>query len=509
MEENDKLTEENGVFTENTSPAEESAIPEEKLSEYAEYTGDPAPDGEETEEVISEETPAEEVCAEEETPAEETPAPPVYEKDAVYKWDGEKLVRAKKRKGLLVFAVCMCAAFVAACVTLAVVMIAWHNYEPGPAPENSAQVAETTSRSGKGGKKPTSSRETGDTESQTGTGEESRSYPGSQTVVISPAGGETLGMADLYDRCSPACCTIYVPVTGGTELGSGFVVDAENGYIVTNQHVIENSRNNIRVEFYNGESYPAELVGSDEMSDIAVLKIEAENLTALPLGDSSALRIGDAVIAIGTPYSDDLAGTLTTGTISGVNRRFEVKDYFGRVEKVMTLLQTDAAINNGNSGGPLINMQGQVIGINVMKLSNQYEGLGFAIPMSSAVTIINNLIDYGKVVDNTDVANMPARLGVTASQLSPNDEKVRESYPDLPEDLPEGVLVVETSEDTAVYKAGLRELDIITEFNGARIETFTDLRTELAKYYAGDAGKLKVYRYSTGEYLEFEFTLEK
>ena len=217
--------------------------------------------------------------------------------------------------------------------------------------------------------------------------------------------------------------------------------------------------------------------------------------------------MGDPVIAIGTPYSEDLAGTLTNGMISGVDRKFEVKDYFGRTTKIMKLLQTNAAINNGNSGGPLINMQGQVVGINVMKLVNEYEGLGFAIPMSSAVTIINNLIEHGKVVDRTDLATAPAKLGITASSLSPNDGSLRAEY-DLPEDLPEGVMVISTTRSTAVYKAGLRNFDIITEFNGEKIETFADLKAALAEYSVGDEAKLKVYRFETDEYLEFEFTLE-
>ncbi|MBO7666176.1 MAG: PDZ domain-containing protein, partial [Clostridia bacterium] len=199
---------------------------------------------------------------------------------------------------------------------------------------------------------------------------------------------------------------------------------------------------------------------------------------------------------------------LTNGMISGVDRQFEVKDFYGRTEKIMKLIQTNAAINSGNSGGPLINMQGQVIGINVMKLVDEYEGLGFAIPMSSAVTVINNLIDYGKVVDRTDLVTTPAKLGITASALSPNDENLRAEY-DLPEDLPEGVLVIETTRSTAVYKAGLRNFDIITAFNGKKVEKFDDLKAELGKYSVGDKVTLTFYRFETGEETTIEFVLEK
>ena len=471
---------------------------------------------EDKDELFTNDPAAEETPVTEET-APETPDASRFTEGETYEWDGRQFIIAKKKKGLYVFAFCVFLALIAACVALGLVIAKYRGISDDRIPgsmtydtgeQSGTEIIEGKDRDKGKDKSKDKDKDKDKSEENAGETESSREYPGSQSAVIRPAGDETYSMADLYERCSPACCTIYVPVSGGAVLGSGFVVDAENGYIVTNHHVIERAGKTITVKFYDGRQYDALLVGSDEATDIAVLKIEAEGLTELPLGDSSAARVGDPVIAIGTPYSEDLAGTLTNGMISGVDRQFEVKDYYGRTEKIMKLIQTNAAINSGNSGGPLINMHGQVIGINVMKLVDEYEGLGFAIPMSSAVTVINNLIDYGKVVDRTDLVTTPAKLGITASTLSPNDEELRKEY-DLPQDLPEGVLVIETTRSTAVYKAGLRQFDIITAFNGEKVEKFEDLKAELGKYSVGDKVTLTFYRFETGEETTIEFVLEK
>ena len=471
---------------------------------------------EDKDELFTNDPAAEETPVTEET-APETPDASRFTEGETYEWDGRQFIIAKKKKGLKVFAFCVFLALIAACVALGLVIAKYRGISDDRIPgsmtydtgeQSGTEIIEGKDRDKGKDKNKDKDKDKDKSEENAGETESSREYPGSQSAVIRPAGDETYSMADLYERCAPACCTIYVPVSGGAVLGSGFVVDAENGYVVTNHHVIERAGKTITVKFYDGRQFDAELVGSDEATDIAVLRIEAEGLTELPLGDSSAARVGDPVIAIGTPYSEDLAGTLTNGMISGVDRQFEVKDYYGRTEKIMKLIQTNAAINSGNSGGPLINMHGQVIGINVMKLVDEYEGLGFAIPMSSAVTVINNLIDYGKVVDRTDLVTTPAKLGITASTLSPNDEELRKEY-DLPQDLPEGVLVIETTRSTAVYKAGLRQFDIITAFNGEKVEKFEDLKAELGKYSVGDKVTLTFYRFETGEETTIEFVLEK
>lgn len=267
----------------------------------------------------------------------------------------------------------------------------------------------------------------------------------------------------------------------------------------------------IDVIFYDGTEYDAELVGSDDASDLAVLKIDAENLTPIELGNSDALSVGDPVVAIGTPYSISLAGTLTQGVISGVEREVTVSSGTGSGTKTMRLLQTDTTINPGNSGGPLLNMQGQVVGINTLKLMDEYEGIGFAIPMTNAVEIINMLIQDGEVVSrpDNDYVTVSAYLNITVSEI--NDQTI--ALYRLPEDVPEGVLVVNIGSRTAaIYRAGVEVYDIITEFNGQAITNNTSLKEALAACKAGDEATIKVYRISrdgsSGSELTFTFRLD-
>ncbi len=414
--------------------------------------------------------------------------PPLGGKKYYYTWDGAKFTRHKRKTALKTLALTVAVALVISVVGLAAALI---NRGDGGFAENSD-----------------SSR----TESVENYDNVSREYAHSDTVFVQPAPGEGSAgsLAELYEECSVGCCTIYISLKTGYIIGSGFVVDAEEGYIVTNYHVVEENDGDIKAIFYNGDEYEAELVGGDELTDIAVLKIEAENLTALPLGDSSAVKVGDQVIAIGTPYDMSLAGTLTNGVISGTDRDIELTNDFGTVVKTMKLLQTDSTINPGNSGGPLINMYGQVIGINTLKLMDEFEGLGFAIPMSYAVTVINNLIDYGEVRDDTGLVKATAKLNVTVCTYPTTDSYTKETY-DLPYDVPEGVLVIETNRNSSIYKAGLEIYDIITKFNGVEIKIYDDLAKELAKYSAGDQVTIKVYRIDRqggGEYHELTFKLD-
>lgn len=339
-------------------------------------------------------------------------------------------------------------------------------------------------------------------------------YDISQTVQVSgnnqPQSSE---LTQLYETCSPSCVTIYVTYgrnTNGYAIGSGFVLTAD-GYIATNQHVIEDGAN-FKVIFYDGTEYDAELVGSDAIRDLAVLKINAKELKPLEIGNSSALAIGQFVIAIGTPYDIALAGTMTYGIISGVNREIEITDDNGRVTKTMTLIQTDTAINPGNSGGPLLNTAGQVIGINSLKLADDYEGIGFAIPINYAVEIFNQLIQYGRVVQDPsdDFVTANARLGVTVYNLEAGLQahRIRPQceYPD------EGVLVVTIEPNTAAYAAGLQMYHIITEFAGEKITNVEDLTNVLAKHKAGETVTMKVFafsrNFSSGEYQTLTFVLD-
>lgn len=345
-----------------------------------------------------------------------------------------------------------------------------------------------------------------------------------EVVTVTPVPDESYdSLVKLYNECAPSCATIICTVEynngfyiqEGQALGSGFVIegtdpetDEKAFYIITNHHVVEDAKD-ITVKFYDGKSYDAELIGSDEMTDIAVLSIEETNLIPLELGDSNELEVGQWVIAIGTPSGEEFAGTMSYGIISGVNREVEVTNSYGTLVKTMTVLQTTAALNSGNSGGPLINMAGQVVGINFMKFTQDYEGMGFSLPSTSAMNIINNLIAFGEVVDRQDSFVVgQGQLGISGMNV---DEDVIRVY-NLDEDSPHGVMVTDVSRGTAVYDAGLSLFDIITEFNGVEIDSISTLQAEIAKTNAGSEVELKFYRpgrrNEKGEYHTITFKLD-
>ena len=314
---------------------------------------------------------------------------------------------------------------------------------------------------------------------------------------------------EIYEACSPSCCTIEVYVRNRLySIGSGFVINAADGYIATNHHVID-SGDTVKVSFYNGESYEAEVVGSDSTTDIAVLKIEAEGLVQVEFGNSDNIRVGQNVVAIGTPYDLTLAGTMTQGIISGIARDVEVTNNSGKVIKTMTLLQTDCSINPGNSGGPLFDMSGNVIGINSMKLvDEQFEGIGFAIPITDAIKIFEKLI-AGEEIGDSNIATATPQIGVTVYELEAGLEAYR-IYPRC--EYPKGLLVADIQLDSSAYMAGLSFFDIITDFNGETISTLDELTTALNKYKAGDMVTIKIFRFNrnltSGEELSIQFRLD-
>ncbi len=317
-------------------------------------------------------------------------------------------------------------------------------------------------------------------------------------------------LTEIYKNCSPSCATIRVSLKGSPySIGSGFVIDAKNGYVATNHHVIENG-DQVTVAFYNGDEYEAEIVGSDAVTDLAVLKIKAEGLKALTFGDSKALDIGENVVAIGTPYDESLAGTMTCGIISGIARNVDITNESGKVLKTMTLLQTDCSINPGNSGGPLIDMAGNVIGITSLKLvDEQFEGIGFAIPITAAADIFEKLISGEDIGDN-ELASAAPQIGVTVYELEAGLEAFG-MYPTC--DYPtEGVLVADISRTSAAYLAGLSVYDIIVDFDGHKIEDLDDLTEVLNKYNAGNNVKVTVFRFNRkltdGEEIVIEFKLD-
>ena len=340
---------------------------------------------------------------------------------------------------------------------------------------------------------------------------EESSYDIIQTVTVTdtPYLEESI-LTKVYQQCQGSCATIYVELgSTGYSIGSGFVL-TEDGYVATNQHVVDDGTK-ITVIFYDGEEYEAELIGEDPVRDLAVLKINAKDLTPLPIGNSDALTVGQTTIAIGTPYDQTRAGTMTMGIISGLNREIPIENDAGVVIKTMRLIQTDTPINPGNSGGPLINMAGQVVGINSLKLINEYEGIGFAIPINSAVDILNQLIQYGKVVQDPESEFVTAspRLGVTVYELEAGLDAFR-IKPGC--EYPAGVLVASVEPNTAVYAAGLELYDIITEFNGKPVKSLSDLTNALAEHRAGDKVTMTVFafsrNFSEGEYKTLEFVLD-
>jgi serine protease Do len=260
--------------------------------------------------------------------------------------------------------------------------------------------------------------------------------------------------------------------------GSGFVI-SEDGYIVTNYHVIEDATA-IKVAFVDGTSYDATLVGGDQDNDIAVLKIEATGLTPVIIGDSDNLVVGEDVVAIGNPLGE-LTYTLTKGVVSAVNRSLTMS---GGV--VMNMIQTDTAINSGNSGGPLFNMYGQVVGITSAKLSNSstssdatIEGLGFAIPINDVWDMIQDIIENGRVTGKP-------YMGITPANVTESDaQKYGMSV---------GVYVNAVSAGSAAEKAGLVQGDIITAIDDTTITSYSDLKTALKNYKAGDTATLTLDR---------------
>ncbi len=254
--------------------------------------------------------------------------------------------------------------------------------------------------------------------------------------------------------------------------GSGVVISAD-GYIITNNHVIEGA-SGLVVILNNGEQYTAKVVGSDTKTDLAVLKIDASELTYAKLGVSSDLRVGDTAIAIGNPLGQEFAGTTTQGIISGLNRSVTVDN------KTLTLIQTDAAINPGNSGGALVNCYGEVIGINTAKISSSsLEGLGFAIPIDEAKPVTEDLITNGYVTGRPVI-------GIAGRAVT---EKDAQAY-----NLKVGVYVSSMTANSPAHMAGIKIGDIITECEGKKITTVDELNEIKNKHAVGDELKLKVYR---------------
>ena len=334
---------------------------------------------------------------------------------------------------------------------------------------------------------------------------QSSRQPTAVTVANVPSDRE-LSAAEVYASNVDACVGINLTTTtnffgyttSSAVSGSGFVL-TQDGYIVTNYHVIQEAAENrsvpITVTFQNGDTYQATLVGGEKDNDVAVLKIDASGLTPVVLGDSDELVVGQTVYAIGNPLGE-LTYSLTDGLVSALDRVITTGS--GSDAASLNMLQTNCAINSGNSGGPLFNSYGEVIGITTAKMSSSnsseasVEGLGFAIPINDVKTIIQDLIQYGYVTGKP-------YMGVTVSTVSASDAQRF--------GVPVGALVESVEEGSCAEKAGLQVSDIITAVGDTEVTTVQALTAAKATYRAGDTATLTVAR--DGQTLELSITFDE
>ena len=306
-------------------------------------------------------------------------------------------------------------------------------------------------------------------------------------VAISSDRGKELSLQELYDQCSKSIVAIkgYQDGVDGYYWGSGIIL-SKDGLILTNTHVIENC-DTASVTLFDNSSYDAALVGEDSTSDIAVLRIEATGLTPASFGDSAELAIGDQVAAIGNPLGETFRMTLTDGIISAIDRGISYNGHS------MTLLQTNTAINEGNSGGALFNMYGQVIGVTNMKMMSSYssiEGIGFAIPSSTIAAVADSLMQYGEVRGRT-------AIGITVGAIP---ENVTSHY-----DLPTGLYVSAVEEKSDAAAKGIQQGDIITAVNGNPASATSDILTVKNTLSVGDTITFTIWR--DGETFDVDVTL--
>lgn len=271
--------------------------------------------------------------------------------------------------------------------------------------------------------------------------------------------------------------------------GSGVIYKNNNGtlLVITNHHVIDGSQS-LSVQIASGESFEASLLGSDEYTDLALLSVKADvDISPIDIGDSSQSQVGEYVIAVGSPLGLEYANSVTFGIISGKDRVVPVDlNGDGRSDWDMVVTQTDAAINPGNSGGALVNMAGQLIGINSMKLSStQVEGMGFSIPSNEMLSVIQQLESKGKV-------EYPM-LGISAVSLSDLNQFYYQSY-NIDSKLEGGVLVAEVVDGGAAQEAGLKAGDVITHFNNKQVMTFKEFRRALFEQKVGDTVSVTINR---------------
>ena len=298
-----------------------------------------------------------------------------------------------------------------------------------------------------------------------------------------------MSLQDIYTQNIPSVVSITCQSSHSASSGTGVILSAD-GYIVTNAHVVENS-SAVTVQLTDDRTFSARLVGCDDISDLAVLRIDCTDLTPAQFGDSSTLRVGDTVVAIGDPLGAAFRGTYTNGIVSAINRDVDMNG------RTMTLIQTNAALNSGNSGGPLINCYGQVIGINTMKIGTftddaGVEGLGFAIPSIQVKEIVDQIVAQGYV------SGRPS-IGFTGEALSTFYQHYYR--------MPAGLYITEVEPGSDAAKKGIQEGDMLLYLGDTRVTSTQDLKTALYDSEAGDVVEVIVYR--NGQQYKLELTLSE
>lgn len=302
---------------------------------------------------------------------------------------------------------------------------------------------------------------------------ELQNNPG-QVGNIPQEGG--LSLQQIYTKTIDSVVSIVCRYPGGSSSGTGVVL-TRDGFVVTNCHVVENAQS-IQVHLTDERELAATVVGLDAISDLAVLQVDAQDLVPAEFGDSSALQVGDLAVAIGDPLGVELRGTMTDGIISAINRDITTDG------RTLTLLQTNAALNSGNSGGPLLNCYGQVIGINTLKIGDYtsaagVEGLGFAIPSTTVKEVVDQLVTQGYVSGRPE-------LGITGEEISPLYQHLY--Y------LPEGLFITEVAENSDAAAKGISPGDVLISIDDTRITDMEELKTCLYSHTAGDTVQVVIYR---------------
>lgn len=332
-------------------------------------------------------------------------------------------------------------------------------------------------------------------------------YQPTKTSLSTTSSTSMYSAVDIAKKVSPSIVGIRTTVTTAQNSffgnnsqsvseGSGIIISAD-GYIMTNYHVVQyaDSKNNfgtsaiLEVFLPDKRQAKAKFIGGDETSDLAVIKIDLNDLPAAELGDSSELEVGEPAIAIGNPLGMDFAGSVTVGVVSALNRQVQTDD------KTLNLIQTDAAINPGNSGGALVNSRGQVIGINTIKISETgVEGLGFAIPINDAKPIVNQLMTYGYVKGRPFI-------GISGVEIT---DIMSRQY-----NLPVGIYIKQVTSGSGAEKAGIRSGDVLVSLDGTQVKTMSDVDAVKKKHKAGDTVSAVVVRNGNKINISLTFSEDK